>query len=156
MKISRRTFLDRAAIATVAGTTLTQLQAAPGKKGSPAGEKPIIISTGPFGKASNEYMLPDCFGFPASLPTILAHAGLKGFSTQKLSAHWVPAPMVGGLMSSAFLTLELIPVVYTYWRYAQLKRALRDIMATTATRVSLEAAALDLPTKNVLLQMAGV
>ena len=38
-----------------------------------------------FGKASAEYMLPDCFGFPASLPTILAHAGVKGFSTQKLS-----------------------------------------------------------------------
>jgi alpha-mannosidase len=37
-----------------------------------------------FGKASEEYMLPDCFGFPASLPTILAHAGVKGFSTQKL------------------------------------------------------------------------
>ena len=37
-----------------------------------------------FGKASSEYMLPDCFGFPASLPTILAHSGVKGFSTQKL------------------------------------------------------------------------
>lgn len=37
-----------------------------------------------FGKASAEYMLPDCFGFPASLPTILAHCGVKGFSTQKL------------------------------------------------------------------------
>lgn len=37
-----------------------------------------------FGRASAEYMLPDCFGFPASLPTILAHAGVKGFSTQKL------------------------------------------------------------------------
>jgi alpha-mannosidase len=36
------------------------------------------------GKASSEYMLPDCFGFPASLPTILAHSGVKGFSTQKL------------------------------------------------------------------------
>ncbi len=36
------------------------------------------------GKASAEYMLPDCFGFPASLPSILAHAGVKGFSTQKL------------------------------------------------------------------------
>jgi len=36
------------------------------------------------GKASAEYMLPDCFGFPSSLPTILAHAGVKGFSTQKL------------------------------------------------------------------------
>lgn len=38
-----------------------------------------------FGKASAEYMLPDCFGFPASLPSILAHSGIKGFSTQKLT-----------------------------------------------------------------------
>ncbi|HYV97986.1 MAG TPA: glycoside hydrolase family 38 C-terminal domain-containing protein, partial [Gemmatimonadaceae bacterium] len=37
-----------------------------------------------FGKASDEYMLPDCFGFPWSLPSLLAHAGIKGFSTQKL------------------------------------------------------------------------
>ena len=49
-----------------------------------------------FGKASMEYMLPDCFGFPASLPSILAHAGVKGFSTQKLSAAWQPAPKIGG------------------------------------------------------------
>jgi copper/silver efflux system protein len=34
----------------------------------------------------------------------------------------VAAPMVGGLFTSAFLTLEIIPVVYTYWRYAQLRR----------------------------------
>ena len=38
-----------------------------------------------FGKESVEFMLPDCFGFPASLPTILAHCGIKGFSTQKLT-----------------------------------------------------------------------
>lgn len=37
------------------------------------------------GVASEEFMLPDCFGFPAGLPSILAHAGLKGFSTQKLT-----------------------------------------------------------------------
>ena len=37
----------------------------------------------------------------------------------------IAAPMVGGLLSSAFLTLELIPVVYTYWRYSQLKRSQR-------------------------------
>ncbi|MBV9146551.1 MAG: alpha-mannosidase, partial [Acidobacteria bacterium] len=49
-----------------------------------------------FGVASDEYMLPDCFGFPASLPSILHHAGVKGFSTQKLSAAWQPAPHVGG------------------------------------------------------------
>ncbi len=32
----------------------------------------------------------------------------------------IAAPMVGGLLSSAFLTLEIIPVIYTYWRYEQL------------------------------------
>jgi Cu(I)/Ag(I) efflux system membrane protein CusA/SilA len=37
----------------------------------------------------------------------------------------IAAPMVGGLLTSAFLTLEIIPVIYTYWRYAQLKRAER-------------------------------
>jgi Cu(I)/Ag(I) efflux system membrane protein CusA/SilA len=37
----------------------------------------------------------------------------------------IAAPMVGGLITSAFLTLEIIPVIYTYWRYAQLKRAQR-------------------------------
>src|SRR5512146_133529 len=47
-----------------------------------------------FGKTSAEYMLPDCFGFPASLPSILAHMGLKGFSTQKLS--WHSGARVGG------------------------------------------------------------
>ncbi len=38
-----------------------------------------------FGMVSDDYMLPDCFGFPASLPTIFKHEGLKGFSTQKLT-----------------------------------------------------------------------
>jgi len=38
-----------------------------------------------FGVASEEFMLPDCFGFPYSLPSILAHCGIKGFSTQKLT-----------------------------------------------------------------------
>ena len=32
----------------------------------------------------------------------------------------IAAPMVGGLVTSAFLTLEIIPVVYTYWRNEQL------------------------------------
>src|SRR5215472_9047933 len=47
-----------------------------------------------FGRSSAEYMLPDCFGFPASLPSLLAHAGIKGFSTQKLT--WHSAAKVGG------------------------------------------------------------
>jgi Cu(I)/Ag(I) efflux system membrane protein CusA/SilA len=37
----------------------------------------------------------------------------------------IAAPMVGGLLTSAFLTLEIIPVIYTYWRYAQLEEAQR-------------------------------
>ncbi len=32
----------------------------------------------------------------------------------------IAAPMIGGLVTSAFLTLEIIPVVYTYWRQEQL------------------------------------
>jgi Cu(I)/Ag(I) efflux system membrane protein CusA/SilA len=31
----------------------------------------------------------------------------------------IAAPMVGGLVTSAFLTLEIIPVIYTYWRQEQ-------------------------------------
>jgi alpha-mannosidase len=46
------------------------------------------------GRASAEYMLPDCFGFPASLPSILAHSGVKGFSTQKLV--WGSSADAGG------------------------------------------------------------
>lgn len=33
----------------------------------------------------------------------------------------IAAPMVGGLVTSAFLTLEIIPVIYTYWRGEQLR-----------------------------------
>ena len=67
-----------------------------------------------FGKASSEYMLPDCFGFPASLPTILAHAGIKGFSTQKLNSGWQPAPKVGG-PGSPEQTPEGIPFNVGIW-----------------------------------------
>jgi Cu(I)/Ag(I) efflux system membrane protein CusA/SilA len=35
----------------------------------------------------------------------------------------VAAPMLGGLLTSAFLTLEVLPVLYTIWRYRQLRRA---------------------------------
>lgn len=37
-----------------------------------------------FGKVSKDIFLPDCFGFGITLPTIASHAGLIGFSTQKL------------------------------------------------------------------------
>jgi copper/silver efflux system protein len=42
----------------------------------------------------------------------------------------IAAPMVGGLVTSAFLTLEIIPVIYTYWRGEQLLwRRLGEAMA---------------------------
>lgn len=51
-----------------------------------------------FGVASDEYMLPDCFGFPAAMPSVLDHCGIKGFSTQKLT--WggvIPIPFKVGM-----------------------------------------------------------
>jgi alpha-mannosidase len=65
-----------------------------------------------FGKASAEYMLPDCVGFPASLPSILAHAGVKGFSTQKLT--WGSSANVGGPESHE-RTPEGIPFNVGVW-----------------------------------------
>ncbi|HEU0227339.1 MAG TPA: hypothetical protein VFQ86_06355, partial [Arachidicoccus soli] len=46
-----------------------------------------------FNKESADYMLPDCFGFVATTPSVWRHAGLLGFSTQKLtwgSANGIP------------------------------------------------------------------
>lgn len=37
-----------------------------------------------FGKTSDDIMLPDCFGFGYTLPTLAVHCGLKYFHTQKL------------------------------------------------------------------------
>ncbi len=38
-----------------------------------------------FGRRSCDIYLPDCFGFGYALPSVAAHCGLKGFSTQKLT-----------------------------------------------------------------------
>jgi alpha-mannosidase len=38
-----------------------------------------------FGKTSCDIFLPDCFGFGYALPSVAAHCGLKGFSSQKLT-----------------------------------------------------------------------
>lgn len=65
-----------------------------------------------FGFTSAEYMLPDCFGFPASLPSILAHCGLKGFSTQKLV--WGSFALVGG-PNSPEKTPAGIPFNVGFW-----------------------------------------
>lgn len=66
----------------------------------------------------------------------------------------IAAPMVGGLASSAFLTLELIPVVYTLWRFEQLvHRRLRDAHPTWARELERIArtAALSFATSAVAL-----
>ena len=38
-----------------------------------------------FGKKSSDIFLPDCFGFPKTLPSIMRHMGLSAFSSQKLT-----------------------------------------------------------------------
>jgi len=48
----------------------------------------------------------------------------------------VAAPMVGGLFTSAFLTLEIIPVVYAWWRWADFKRNARQVGVGLAMALS--------------------
>jgi Cu(I)/Ag(I) efflux system membrane protein CusA/SilA len=45
----------------------------------------------------------------------------------------IAAPMVGGLVSSTFLTLEIIPVVYTYWRLWQVNHEKKTASAPPAS-----------------------
>ncbi len=47
-----------------------------------------------FGIKSTDIFLPDCFGFSYVLPTVAAHCGLIGFSTQKLG--WRKYPFYDG------------------------------------------------------------
>ncbi len=56
------------------------------------------------GRAGRDLLLPDCFGFPASLPTLAVHCGVVGFSTQKLRK--------GATMRSAFG----VPFHFGIWR----------------------------------------
>ena len=47
-----------------------------------------------FNNESTDVFLPDCFGFPYTLPTLAAHCGLIGFSSQKLG--WRTQPFYEG------------------------------------------------------------
>jgi alpha-mannosidase len=80
-----------------------------------------------FGRTSAEYMLPDCFGFPASLPSILAHAGIKGFSTQKLT--WHSATTAGG-PGSPQDTAKGIPFNVGVWEGPDGKSVIAALNAT--------------------------
>ena len=82
-----------------------------------------------FGKSSRDYMIPDCFGFPANIPTILNHCGIIGFSTQKLtwnSSVGIPfelgiwegldgSKLVSALNPCAYVS-RLFPIVQRSWR----------------------------------------
>lgn len=57
-----------------------------------------------FGVLGTDIFLPDCFGFSYTLPSIAAHCGLIGFSTQKLQ--WREKPFYGQ---------SKIPFKYGFW-----------------------------------------
>jgi len=58
-----------------------------------------------FGVKSTDIFLPDCFGFGYALPTIAAHCGLIGFSTQKLQ--WRSNPFYGN---------SKVPFIFGLWQ----------------------------------------
>jgi len=70
------------------------------------------------GVTSNEFILPDCFGYLYSLPSILSHCGIKGFSTQKLtwgSAVGIPFSVGKWIGSDGeSIVAALSPGDYTY------------------------------------------
>ena len=57
----------------------------------------------------------------AGAPTVYLWS--DGASTRMMKR--VAVPMLGGLATSALLTLEVLPVLYTMWRFRQLKQAAR-------------------------------
>ena len=48
----------------------------------------------------------------------------------------IAAPMIGGLITSTFLTLEILPVIYTYWRHWELRSAQRAAAPPTALEIA--------------------
>ena len=61
-----------------------------------------------FNKKANDIMLPDCFGFGYTLPTIAAHCGVEYFHTQKLE--WRARPF--------YSTGWKIPFHFGWWQGA--------------------------------------
>jgi Cu(I)/Ag(I) efflux system membrane protein CusA/SilA len=66
----------------------------------------------------------------------------------------VAAPMIGGLVTSAFLTLEVIPVLYTIWRTRQLAAA-RGAFRAPAIAVAGPAAVIAVPSNGVAPPRVG-
>src|SRR6266478_9199011 len=57
MDLSRRKFLDRTAIGIMSGTALGVLRNSPAAAAADSGEKPLVVSTWPFGKPANDAAL---------------------------------------------------------------------------------------------------
>jgi alpha-mannosidase len=93
-----------------------------------------------FGVEGTDIFLPDCFGFGWTLPTVAAHSGLIGFSTQKLQ--WRNRPFYGeskipfeiglwqGVDGSRIMAVMDAHNYTTKWRYEDLSqsRHLLDIV----------------------------
>lgn len=86
-----------------------------------------------FGVEGTDIFLPDCFGFGWTLPTIAAHSGLIGFSTQKLQ--WRNNPFYGdskipfeiglwqGVDGSRIMLVADAHNYTTRWRYEDLSHS---------------------------------
>ncbi|MEG1864382.1 MAG: glycoside hydrolase family 38 C-terminal domain-containing protein [Alistipes sp.] len=86
-----------------------------------------------FGVEGTDIFLPDCFGFGWTLPTIAAHSGLIGFSTQKLQ--WRQKPFYGkskipfeiglwqGIDGSQIMAVMDAHNYTTRWRYEDLSES---------------------------------
>lgn len=85
------------------------------------------------GVESTDIFLPDCFGFGWTLPTVAAHSGLIGFSTQKLQ--WRNRPFYGeskipfeiglwqGIDGSRIMAIMDAHNYTTRWRFDDLSKS---------------------------------
>ncbi len=92
-----------------------------------------------FGKSSLDYMIPDCFGFPCNMPTVLHHCNINGFSSNKLtwkSAVGVPfelgilkatdgSQIVSALNPCKYDSHMKLPIQYNYQRKKRLNNLVK-------------------------------
>lgn len=88
-----------------------------------------------FGKRSVDIFLPDCFGFGYALPSVMRHANLLGFTTQKLvwsSAYHIPFDLGvwkgvdGGAVYASFDAMNYTKVLRSVRRYHPVALSLRE------------------------------
>lgn len=98
-----------------------------------------------FGVESTDIFLPDCFGFGWTLPTVAAHCGLIGFSTQKLM--WRHRPFHGnskipfeiglwqGVDGSRIMAVMDAHNYTTKWRYEDLSESKQLLRMTEGSPI---------------------